>query len=116
MDIMLLTYMHYYAGAYETVSGCPKYFVCCSTSELLQTSASLMVFILAMVMYPDVQKRAQAEIDSVIGLDQLPTFEDRPSLPYMEALFREILRWHPIVPLGDLRYQMVCSSLLKMTL
>jgi len=64
------------------------------------SSSSLMVFLLAMVLYPDVQKRAQAEIDSVIGLDQLPAFEDRPSLPYVDAILREILRWHPIVPLG----------------
>jgi len=64
-----------------------------------------MVFVLAMVLYPDVQKHAQAEIDSVIGMDRLfPTFEDRASLPYVEAILREVLRWHPIVPLGDLRY------------
>jgi cytochrome P450 len=64
-----------------------------------------MVFVLAMVLYPDVQKHAQAEIDSVIGKDRfLPTFEDRASLPYVEAILREVLRWHPIVPIGELRY------------
>ncbi|KAG1733019.1 cytochrome P450, partial [Suillus paluster] len=64
------------------------------------TSASLMVFLLAMVLYPDVQRRAQVEIDSVIGRDRLPTFEDRASLPYVEAVLRETFRWEPIVPLG----------------
>jgi cytochrome P450 len=61
-----------------------------------------MVFALAMVLYPDVQKRAQAEIDSVIGRDRLPTFDDRSSLPYVESVLRETFRWHPILPLGNL--------------
>ncbi|KAG2069904.1 cytochrome P450 [Suillus decipiens] len=64
------------------------------------SSATLMVFVLAMVLYPDVQKRAQAEIDSVIGRDRLPTFEDRESLPYVDAIMRETFRWEPVVPLG----------------
>ncbi|KAG2134904.1 cytochrome P450 [Suillus bovinus] len=64
------------------------------------TAATLMVFVLAMVLYPDVQKRAQAEINSVVGRERLPTFEDKASLPYIEAVVRETLRWEPIVPLG----------------
>ena len=60
-----------------------------------------MVFVLAMVLYPDVQKRAQAEIDLVIGRNWLPTFEDRASLPYIDATLRETLRWEPVVPLGN---------------
>ncbi|KAG1846165.1 cytochrome P450 [Suillus tomentosus] len=64
------------------------------------TSALLMVFILAMVLYPDVQRRAQAEIDSVVGRDRLPTFEDSASLPYIDAVVRETFRWQPVVPLG----------------
>ncbi|KAG2068179.1 cytochrome P450 [Suillus decipiens] len=64
------------------------------------TSATLMVFVLAMVLYPDVQKRAQAEIDAVVGRDRLPTFEDRESLPYINAIVRETFRWEPVVPLG----------------
>lgn len=64
----------------------------------------MMIFVLAMVLYPDVQKCAQAEIDSVIGNDRLPLFEDRESLPYVDAIVREVLRWEPSVPLGDLRH------------
>lgn len=62
-----------------------------------------MVFILAMVLYPDVQARAQAEIDSVIGegLPRLPHWEDQSSLPYVDAILKETLRWHPAVPLGE---------------
>src|SRR5882757_2249349 len=78
----------------------------------LQTSSTLMVFVLAMVLYPDAQKRAQAEIDSVIGKDRLPTFNDRESLPYVDAVLRETLRWNPIGPLGDLCHYLVTLSLL----
>lgn len=63
----------------------------------------LMVFVLAMVLYPGVQKRAQAEIDLVIGTDRLPVFEDKKSLPYVDAVVRETYRWMPIAPLGDAR-------------
>lgn len=63
----------------------------------------LMVFVLAMVLYPGVQKRAQAEIDLVIGRDRLPAFEDKKSLPYVDAVVRETYRWMPIAPLGDAR-------------
>ncbi|KAG2038716.1 cytochrome P450 [Suillus americanus] len=64
------------------------------------TTSTLMTFALAMVLYPDVQRRAQAEIDSVVGGDRLPTFEDRASLPYVESVLRETLRWHPLLPIG----------------
>ncbi|KAH7919873.1 cytochrome P450 [Leucogyrophana mollusca] len=63
------------------------------------TSFSLLVFVLAMVLYPEVQDRAQAEIDAFVGSDQLPDFGHRSSLPYTEALLLEILRWRPISPL-----------------
>jgi cytochrome P450 len=54
-----------------------------------------------MTLYPDVQKRAQAEIDSVVGNSRLPSHEDRTNLPYVEALFKEVLRWNPVAPLGE---------------
>ncbi|KAG1896663.1 cytochrome P450, partial [Suillus fuscotomentosus] len=60
----------------------------------------LMVFVLAMVLCLDVKKRAQSKIDSVVGKDRLPTFEDRASLPYLDAVLRETFRWQPISPLG----------------
>jgi len=66
------------------------------------TYSTLMVFFLAMVLYPDVQAQAQAEIDSVIGngLPRLPHWDDRSLLPFVEAVVKETLRWHPVVPLG----------------
>lgn len=45
-----------------------------------------------MVMYPGSQKKAQVEIDSVVGPDRLPCFEDKDSLPYVNALVSEVLR------------------------
>ncbi|PVG03918.1 cytochrome P450 [Serendipita vermifera] len=64
------------------------------------TVSALTTFVLAMVLYPEVQRKAQEEIDRVIGTDRLPLMKDRPQLPYVEALFKEVLRWHPIAPLG----------------
>jgi len=53
-----------------------------------------------MLLYPEVQAKAQAEIDSVIGSGRLPNFDDRASLPYVDAILRELVRWNPVVPLG----------------
>ena len=57
--------------------------------------------ILIMSSYPEIQARAQAEIDSVVGRDRVPSFADRPHLPYIRALVRELLRWRPAGPLGE---------------
>lgn len=46
-----------------------------------------------MTVYPEVQRKAQAEIDSVVGKGRLPEFEDRDRLPYMSALMKEVLRF-----------------------
>ena len=60
----------------------------------------MQAFILAMVMHPDVQDKAQKELDTVIGHKRLPTFEDRPSLPYINAIVKELVRWHVVAPTG----------------
>jgi len=64
------------------------------------TSSTLSFFFLAMVLNPDCQIRAQKEIDDVIGLDQLPEFQDRERLPYVECLLQETLRWNHAAPTG----------------
>jgi cytochrome P450 len=56
----------------------------------------------AMMLYPDIQKRVQKELDSVTGRERLPTFEDRPMLPFVDAVCKEVLRWRPITPVGEL--------------
>lgn len=53
-----------------------------------------------MALYPEVQKMAQDEIDRVIGPGRLPTAADRDRLPYVNAMVREVFRWHPVVPMG----------------
>ena len=55
-----------------------------------------------MALYPEVQKKAQAEIDAVVGPDRLPDFQDRSSLPYINAVVKESMRWHSVAPLGGL--------------
>ena len=55
---------------------------------------------LAMVIYPEVQARAEAELDSVVGRDHVPTFDDLPNLPYIRAMAKEALRWRPVDPMG----------------
>ncbi|KAN0076772.1 Cytochrome P450 [Tylopilus felleus] len=66
----------------------------------IDTSSSLAsAFYLAMTLYPRVIKKVQEELDNVVGTNQLPTFADRPSLPYLEALFTELLRWHSPGPI-----------------
>ncbi|KZP11706.1 cytochrome P450 [Athelia psychrophila] len=64
------------------------------------TRALVENFIHAMVTHPDVRARAQAEIDAVVGADRLPSFADRASLPYIECVMSECLRWAAPVPLG----------------
>ena len=53
-----------------------------------------------MVLYPDAQRKAQMELDSVIDMGHLPGFEDRRNLPYVNALCKEVFRWHPVLPFG----------------
>ena len=53
-----------------------------------------------MVTFPEVQRRAQAEIDAVVGRARPPTFADAPQLPYVRAIIKEVLRWRPVVELG----------------
>ncbi|KAG2151680.1 cytochrome P450 [Suillus bovinus] len=64
------------------------------------TVSTIYSIFLAMTLFPDVQKKAQAEIDAVVGTDRLPSFADRDSLPYIEALVKESLRWFAVGPIG----------------
>lgn len=66
-----------------------------------KTASALSVFLLAMVLYPDVMRRAQVEIDDVVGRGRLPNFGDQDTLPYINAMLKEVLRWRPVVPLGE---------------
>jgi len=64
------------------------------------TSSSLITFMLIMTLHPEIQKKAQEEVDRAVGPNRLPTFEDRDNLPYLECIIKEVLRWYPVAPFG----------------
>ena len=68
-----------------------------------KTITALSNFLLAMMQNPDVQRKARDELDAVVGTERLPTFADRPSLPYIEAVYLETLRWTAPVPLSTFK-------------
>ncbi|KAF7342885.1 hypothetical protein MSAN_02004900 [Mycena sanguinolenta] len=82
----------------------------------LTTWTSLTVFVLAMVLHPEVQAKAQREIDLVVGDMRLPEFRDREDLPLVECILQETLRWMPPIPLGMPHYigqdDMYCGMLI----
>ena len=64
------------------------------------TVAALSTFILLMTRYPDVQRKAQAELDAVVGPHRLPEHSDMASLPYITAIVKECLRWRHVAPIS----------------
>lgn len=79
-----------YAAGADTV--CSGRLHCFDSNIPIQANAVILSFILAMSLYPEVQRRAQEEIDRVVGKERLPNFQDRSSLPYVNALIDECLR------------------------
>ncbi|KAJ7084813.1 cytochrome P450 [Mycena belliarum] len=65
----------------------------------MQTAAVLELFFLMMALHPDIQHKAQSEIDSLIGPGLSPGFEHRSALPYVELIIKELYRYHPVAPL-----------------
>lgn len=63
-----------------------------------------------MALYPEIQARARAEVDAIVGRDRLPTVEDVPHLRYVNAVVKEILRWAPVAPMGMLHFQPLLNS------
>ncbi|TCD68446.1 hypothetical protein EIP91_010732 [Steccherinum ochraceum] len=64
------------------------------------TSAAVESFLVAMAMFPGVQKKAQDELDRVVGPGRLPEYEDLTNLPYLSAVTLEVMRWIPVTPIG----------------
>ncbi|RPD55083.1 cytochrome P450 [Lentinus tigrinus ALCF2SS1-7] len=64
------------------------------------TSATLEIALCAILHSPASVRKAQEELDRVVGRDRLPTFDDEPSLPYLHSFITEIYRWHTVVPLA----------------
>ncbi|KAJ9586489.1 hypothetical protein L9F63_019866, partial [Diploptera punctata] len=67
---------------------------------LTTINATLGYLVHYLVRYPHVQRKVQQELDNVVGRDRLPTLDNRPRLPYIEAAIREVMRIRPIIPLG----------------
>ncbi|KAI0066603.1 cytochrome P450 [Artomyces pyxidatus] len=65
------------------------------------TVSTLASIFLVLAINPDIQKKAQTEIDSVTGGVRLPDYDDRARLPYINAMCTELLRWKQVGPLDD---------------
>lgn len=70
----------------------------------LTIASPMMSFILAMVLFPDWLVKLQEQIDMVCG-DRLPEMKDMESLPLLRAIVKEVLRWRPPVPTGNVAKQ-----------
>ncbi|THH15228.1 hypothetical protein EW146_g5214 [Bondarzewia mesenterica] len=70
------------------------------TASMDTTAAVASHFLLAMLFYPGIMRRAQQELDHVLGGNRLPTLADRGRLPFIDAIFEESLRWGCPMPLG----------------
>ncbi|KAF8214432.1 cytochrome P450 [Mycena galopus ATCC 62051] len=64
------------------------------------TVSALGTFFLAMLAYPEVQRKAQTEIDSLTAGRYLPSFGDETALPYISALVKEVMRWENVTPIA----------------
>ncbi|EME50310.1 hypothetical protein DOTSEDRAFT_59413 [Dothistroma septosporum NZE10] len=64
------------------------------------TVSPIMTFFLVMLHQPEIQQKAQDEIDQIVGKERLPALQDRGDLPYTEAVITEVLRFHTVVPEG----------------
>ncbi|KAJ4484986.1 cytochrome P450 [Lentinula edodes] len=85
------------ANEMQTIRNCAGLAYAAGTESIVSALSS---FMLAMVIYPEVQDKAQQELDAVVGPGRLPDFSDRGSLPYIDAIVKEVLRWSPVAPLG----------------
>ncbi len=60
------------------------------------TSSALAILVLALITHPAAMRKAQAELDAVVGAERLPIFADQAQLPYVRALCQEVMRWRPV--------------------
>lgn len=83
-------------GGADTVSTCVASApIAEDLDHFLQVVSTILSFFLTAMVCPEVQAKAQDELDRVIGRDKLPTLDDRKDLPYVECILWECLRWNP---------------------
>lgn len=82
------------AGA-DTVSGSPVRRYVKGADLRFQTVSAILSFFLAAMLHPEIQIKAQAELDGVTGLNRLPEFQDKDDLPYISCIVWECFRWNP---------------------
>src|SRR5260370_41427072 len=59
-----------------------------------------MIFLVCVMFHPEIQQKIHEELERVVGDDRLPTHEDRESLQYLRAAWREASRWRPTAPIS----------------
>ncbi|RDB18406.1 hypothetical protein Hypma_000372 [Hypsizygus marmoreus] len=64
------------------------------------TVSAIASCVLGLLTNPEALKKAQQEIDEVVGSEQLPTFDDQDSLPFVTAIVKETLRWRDVTPIA----------------
>ena len=87
-------------GGEETVSDTPATASFSANQLITKTSSAIKSFFLAATLHPEIVRSAQHELDEVLGGERLPYFSDKPRLPYISAIVKEVLRWRPPTPLG----------------
>ncbi|KAF9259629.1 cytochrome P450 [Marasmius fiardii PR-910] len=84
----------------EGIKECAAMVLIGKSRHSAKIASTTLFFVLAMVLHPEVQKRAREEMEAFTQNERLPDFEDRESLPYIGAIVSECLRWNPMAPLA----------------
>ncbi|KAG2018348.1 cytochrome P450 [Coprinopsis cinerea AmutBmut pab1-1] len=64
------------------------------------TLGSALAFFVLVALHPEVQRKAQQELDEVVGFGRVPDFSDRERLVYTTAIAKEVSRYHQTMPMG----------------
>ena len=76
-------------------------YICVEELTLIgQQTSIISAFLIGMAMNPAAQKKAQEELDIVVGPHRLPTMDDIAGLPYIQAVLMECFRYMPVLPLN----------------
>ena len=67
-------------------------------------------FVLYMLLYPEVQRKAREEVENVFGRGYFPSWDEAYKLPYVCAVLKEVLRISPVAVLGSLHLLWPCQS------